>query len=269
MTLGDILKQYRIDNNISMDEFVKKSSLSKGYISMLENNINPRNNKPIAPTLPTIRKVAIGMNMDIDTLLKKLDSCQEISLQNDTSISNNRKYEQFELSLDEIEYIEKYRSLDPYGKETVSYILDREAERVATLQEKDKQIAGLGKSLNPPPASLRIYTYMHKIASAGKGFYFEDIPTDTIEAPYHKDADFIIGVNGDSMEPTYSDGDMVYVEKCQIVNVGEIGIFVLNNECLIKEAGENGLISHNPKYALIAGNENILCVGKVLGKVTF
>lgn len=174
----------------------------------------------------------------------------------------------FELSSLEIEYIRKYRALDPYGQETVSYILDREAERMASLQEKDKQIAGLEKSIRQSSATLRIYTYMRKIASAGKGFYFEDIPTDTIEAPYHEDADFIIGVDGDSMEPTYSDGDMVYVQKCQGINVGEIGIFILNNQCHIKEAGEYGLISHNPKYDLIPGNENILCVGRVLGKVT-
>lgn len=83
MTLGDILKQYREDNKISMDEFSKKSSLSKGYISMLENNTNPRNNKPIAPTLPTIKKIASGMNMDVDSLLKLLDGEQEISLEDE------------------------------------------------------------------------------------------------------------------------------------------------------------------------------------------
>lgn len=83
MTLGDILKKYREDNNISMDEFSQLSSLSKGYISMLENNINPRNNKPIAPTLPTIKKISNGMGIDVDTLLKMLDSDQEISLEND------------------------------------------------------------------------------------------------------------------------------------------------------------------------------------------
>ena len=90
-----------------------------------------------------------------------------------------------QLNLKEIEHIEKYRSLDPYGQETVSYILDREAARVKSLQERDKQIASLEESLNKSSATLRIYTYMQKIASAGKGFYFEDIPTDTIEAPYH------------------------------------------------------------------------------------
>ncbi|MCD8020857.1 MAG: hypothetical protein LUF92_15180 [Clostridiales bacterium] len=55
-------------------------------------------------------------------------------------------------------------------------------------------------------SATRIYTYMHKIACAGKGYIFDDIPTDTIEAPYVEGADFIIGVSGNSMEPTYYDG---------------------------------------------------------------
>lgn len=152
--------------------------------------------------------------------------------------------------------IEKYRSLDPFGQETVSYVLDRELKRT-------KQIQATGKT----PAAARIYTYMNKIACAGNGFYFEDIPTDTIEAPYMEDADFIIGVSGDSMEPTYHDGDLVYVQKAQVIKEGDIGIFYINNECYIKEAGENGLLSHNEKYKMIPGSEHIVCVGRVLGKV--
>lgn len=80
MTLGDLVKEYREKRDISMEEFSKMSNLSKGYISMLENNINPRNDKPIAPTLPTIKKIALAMNMDIDSILKALNSDQEINL---------------------------------------------------------------------------------------------------------------------------------------------------------------------------------------------
>lgn len=54
----------------------------------------------------------------------------------------------------------------------------------------------------------------------------------------------------------------------QVLEIGDIGIFMINNECFIKEVGEDGLISHNPKYDIISGNENIECIGKVLGKVT-
>ena len=83
MTLGDIIKKYRKENNISMSEFASNCSLSKGYISMLENNINPRNNKPISPTLPSMAKVASGMGIDLDTLLKMLDKKQPVQLISD------------------------------------------------------------------------------------------------------------------------------------------------------------------------------------------
>lgn len=248
MTFGDRLIELRKEKGFTRESFADYLGISK-Y---------------------TLRNYELSVNDPGSSFLKRISDIFDVSIDYLLCLTKDReKTETYPLKSSEYKHIEKYRALDLYGQETVSYILDREAERVAALQDKDKQIANLEKSLNRPSAPLRIYTYMHKIASAGKGFYFEDIPTDTIEAPYREDADFIIGVNGDSMEPTYSDGDMVYVEKCQVVNIGEIGIFVLNNECLIKEAGENGLISHNPKYALIAGSENILCVGKVLGKVFY
>lgn len=89
MTIGDLVKQYRLDNDVSMDVFSKRSSLSKGYISMLENNINPRNNKPITPTLTTLKKIASGMNTDVDSLLKMMDSTQKINLFDDTVLPSS------------------------------------------------------------------------------------------------------------------------------------------------------------------------------------
>lgn len=88
MTLGDIIKKYRKENNISMSEFASNCSLSKGYISMLENNVNPRNNKPISPTLPSIAKVASGMGLELDTLLKMMDNEQTINLASENTSTN-------------------------------------------------------------------------------------------------------------------------------------------------------------------------------------
>ena len=174
------------------------------------------------------------------------------------------------LKYDEKQLIEKYRFISecsPQGKEFLDNVLNREYSMARQLQDKDNRIAKLETILTKPVIPLRIYTYMRKIAAAGTGFYFDDIPTDTIEAPFLENADFIIGVSGDSMEPTYSDGDLVYVEKCQTIETGSIGIFILNKECFIKEAGKDGLISHNQKYDTIPGSSDIICVGKVLGKV--
>ena len=169
------------------------------------------------------------------------------------------------LNIKEQDMIEKYRSLDAYGQDTVSYILDREVSRVQQISNAYKD----GRSTTHFPTYYM--AYYHSLASAGNGEYiFEDLPTDTIEVPLNElshRADFVIGVNGDSMEPTYYDGEKVYVEKMQVLEIGDIGIFMINNECFIKEVGEDGLISHNPKYDIISGSENIECIGKVLGKV--
>jgi len=80
MTIGEIIREYRTINNLSMEEFALKCGLSKGYISMLENNKNPRSGKPIIPSIETIRQVANGMATDIDALIAKLDDGQPISM---------------------------------------------------------------------------------------------------------------------------------------------------------------------------------------------
>lgn len=184
---------------------------------------------------------------------------------------NYGKSSGFKVDYSEMEHIKKYRLLDDFGKETIQITMDRELKRSEMINSKEKRIAELEATPivveKENDSVVRIYTYLHKIACAGNGFYFDDIPTDSIEAPYREGADFIIGVNGDSMEPTFKDGDLVYVQKRQIVETGEIGVFFYNNECFIKEAGEDGLISHNADYKMIPGTERIQCIGKVLGKV--
>ncbi len=136
MTLGDIIRQYREENKISMDNFAQRSSLSKGYISMLENNINPRNNKPIAPTLPTIKKIAVGMNTDVDSLLKILDGKQKISLEDEKSYLNIGKRTreekspvQAQITQTEQNLLHKYRLIDDKGKHTVNTVLEMEYNR--------------------------------------------------------------------------------------------------------------------------------------------
>ena len=69
------------------------------------------------------------------------------------------------------------------------------------------------------------------------------------------------------MEPTYHDGDKVFVEKCDSVDVGEVGIFVVNGDVYIKELGNQCLISHNEKYKpiRIGESDSVYCCGRVIG----
>ena len=176
----------------------------------------------------------------------------------------------YELKASEYEHIEKYRSLDPHGQQTVNYILDRELERTTQAKESADTIEHLQQRLAIRSIPPRFYAYYGKIAAAGTSVEFSDIAAGVRAYPeneLNKNADYVIGVRGDSMEPEYSDGDIVYVQKTDHIEIGDIGIFQKGNNIYIKKAGENGLISLNSNYPpLTAGGDRIIVLGKVLGK---
>lgn len=80
MFLGEIITKYRNENDITMDAFAEKSGLSKGYVSMLENNRNPKTGNPIVPSLLTFQKVASAINISLTDLIQMVDRRQIINL---------------------------------------------------------------------------------------------------------------------------------------------------------------------------------------------
>ena len=153
--------------------------------------------------------------------------------------------------------LQKYRALDEHGKEVVDYLIDSEYKRVTALTRK------------PKPRMLKIDWYAQP-ASAGTGTFLDsDLAEDLFvpESAEAEQADFVISVGGDSMAPTYHDGDKVFVEKCDAVDIGEVGIFVVNGDVYIKELGNNCLISHNEKYKpiRIGENDSVYCCGRIIG----
>lgn len=73
MTLGEIIRNYRNEHDMSMDVFAEKSGLSKAYISLLEKNQHPKTGKPIAPSVESIKRAADGMGMDFNELFGMID----------------------------------------------------------------------------------------------------------------------------------------------------------------------------------------------------
>ena len=153
--------------------------------------------------------------------------------------------------------LQKYRALDEHGKEVVDYLIDSEYKRVVVAAKK------------PKPRMYKI-DWFTLPASAGTGNILDsDLAEELLvpESAEAEQADFVISVGGDSMEPTYHDGDKVFVEKCDSVDIGEAGIFVVNGDVYIKELGNKCLISHNEKYKpiRIGENDSVYCCGRVIG----
>lgn len=96
------------------------------------------------------------------------------------------------------------------------------------------------------------YDYYDHAASAGTGQYLNDVRVERIELPVDVDADFVIPIKGDSMEPDYHDGDLVFIQTSVDLNDGVIGVFNYNGEAYIKQlvidTEQAYLHSLNPAY---------------------
>ncbi len=235
--IASVLKQLRKTSNYSAVEVIKR--LKKYEIDIS------------AKTLYGYESGLSMPNANVFVALCKIYKCDNpLDLFSNASISPS-----------EHSIIEKYRSLDRHGKKMVDFTLQEEWERSIKEKETTSKVA----------TPTRILSYYYRLASAGTGqILFDMPPTKRIEIPdipEYRKADYAIGVNGDSMEPVYHDGDMLLVEMSDEIRVGEIGIFSLNGECYVKKLGKGELISLNPKYDNIPLNETAKCMGRVIEKL--
>lgn len=166
------------------------------------------------------------------------------------------------LSAGEWEHLRTYRALDAYQRGTVDALmasllenerlsfLDRVREKFVPIRFVELQAsAGTGNPLAD--------------RCEGETIYLEG--TDAVRR-----ADAVMTVSGDSMMPTFQNGDEILVERTERLRFGEIGVFELAGEAYVKEYRPEGLYSHNPHYGLIVPGEDddIHVFGRVLGVVT-
>ena len=78
MHLGDVIKKYRLEHSMSQAAFAQVSGISKGYISMLENNRNPSTGKPLVPTYTVFESVANVVGCTPDQLIAMMNEDQRI-----------------------------------------------------------------------------------------------------------------------------------------------------------------------------------------------
>lgn len=120
------------------------------------------------------------------------------------------------------------------------------------LLDKQNTVAYSKNTVNEPQAVYFTYNYYDQPASAGTGQYLNDVKVETIELPIEVDADFVVPIYGDSMEPEYHSGDYVFVKLSVDLSDGDIGVFAYNGEAYIKQLRitDQGAYLHslNPDY---------------------
>jgi putative phage repressor len=236
MFRGDSMGLERINDYKKIKNLTNKdiSEITGISISSLDkitsgNNTNPK--------LETVKLICGALGCKLSDLLDDDNSKEEFTLQ-------------------EINTIKKYRTLDEYGKELVTAVIDIEYKRCTYKPEPNRDDL-IDISINYAPVSaglgdeLEDYEHWEKVS----------VPL----TPESRKADFILRVDGDSMEPKFSNGDYLLVRKQPAVDIGQIGIFDVDGKGYVKKYGGDKLISLNPKYKDISTTDDSRCFGLVLG----
>lgn len=79
MNIGEYIKKYRKENNISLREFAKRANCSHSYIALLEKGVNHSSNKAPTVTFNMLTNIADAMHMPLEDFLNVLDEKTIIS----------------------------------------------------------------------------------------------------------------------------------------------------------------------------------------------
>lgn len=150
---------------------------------------------------------------------------------------------------------------------------EKACQKVNEIHQKQNQkiISLSAVASNDDKISHRQLPVILQKASAGYGQYVDDADIEMVyvRESVPENAGFGIHVSGDSMEPKFHNGELVWVEKKDTLNSGEIGVFYLDGNIYIKrlEYGNTApcLKSLNRKYKPIPIKET--SVFTVWGKV--
>lgn len=251
----DNLKAICDDKGLKITPIVAECGGAKGSITNWRNGATPNSDIVI--------RLAERLGVTTDALLLGSDKC-----------TFSREQEELLLHFNTLSLVDKGKVIG--RAETLAELA---AERAAEQSKKAIKIAEPSadeqpeiEDNEPEQELIKIMHSFYKV-SAGRGFDLSgDEEWEEIEIPdthEARKADYALTIQGDSMEPIYYDGDIVLVKKQDAVEIGQVGIFVLDGSGFIKKYNGDRLISLNEKYddILLEDYSDCHCDGRVIGRV--
>ena len=268
-----------------MDSYLNRIKLMKNEKKMTNEQLSERTGIPLG----TLSKILAGMSdspklSNIIAICNALDCSVEYIVSGTPENTNN-----YSLSGEEIRMIESWRELDSFGRDLVETVIFKEAQRAAATAVTAPQSAPATERATtarilPPVRTQGRYAgevvrtgkraiLLYELpVSAGVGVYLDEAEAESINIPDNDktaEADYALRISGNSMEPKYRDGDILLVRHADSIDVGELGIFLLDGCGFFKVFGGDRLISLNPAYGpiLLKDFADVQCKGQVVGKL--
>ena len=230
---ADRIRQLRLAAGLTQPQLAAKLGVTKNAVTNWEAGSS-------RPDISTLAGLCDALSVGADELLGR-------------GVSN--------ISVSEIRLIKRFRNLSGYDQQTLLNMID--LLESARIQEQKDRCRNMYRPMPLLPYAM----------GAGLGEPLGDaLETEQVFVRNTKNsrrADSVVRVNGDSMMPTFSDGELLLIEETDAIKEGEIGIFIVAGEGFVKEYRHDGLHSHNKRYDTFmpADDDNTRCIGRVIGTV--
>lgn len=230
--IGNKIRYYRTSKNYTQEELAKKINTKKATISNYETGYR-------SPQQDMLFQIANVLDISINDLFPDTTS------EKDTSIESI--YNQLELPRQAKVYSFAEHQLKEQNNPKVQSLSEyKEKKQPQEIHLQSKVSAGRGV-VDLDPNSTDTITYYGKL-------------------PKHFDMAF--KVDGNSMEPVFEDGDIIFVEKMDEIINGALMVVTIEDEAFIKKVYLDDdcirLVSLNKEYDDIRATEGINVIGKVV-----
>lgn len=238
MGIGKRIKEARLNKGLTQEELAKSLGLTKGAIANYENEVSH-------PKETVMYALIEALGVDPNFLFQ---DCVDIGAKRAPSLSDGA-----------IRIARTFDRLDDWGKRQVQAVADNELARCTEQAQAD--------ALEAPDNVVYITNWFPMPMSAGTGQPAGDGEPEELELSKRppRGTSYIAPISGDSMEPTYHDGDKLFIRAAADIRPSQVGVFLMDGQQWVKELGDGVLLSHNPSYEPIPLRDDIQCQGLVLG----
>jgi transcriptional regulator with XRE-family HTH domain len=232
---GDVIRKFRQNRDLTQPQLAKLLGVQKNYISNWESG-------RARPDINIIPKLCAALDITISAFFGSPGRDEELSGSEQRLLHN-------------------YRFLSIQDRQVVEKLIDALLD-AADMELQQRCRRGFEYILH---TDLRCSAGTGNPLDGGDGGEYVYVRSDHDTCR----ADLIVTVTGDSMEPTFRNGDDLLVEYAEELAPGEIGLFVADGDGFVKEYQSDGLHSHNPNYDVLkfSDDDGARCVGRVLGKI--
>ena len=252
MKLCERIHSLRLNSNMTQKELSELINVSVVSVGGWESGTR----KPSAEAIISLSQV---FNVTTDYLL---------------GVTVEPEKDSFLLSQSEKTLLYNYRLLDNHGRKVVDTVCALEKSRIESAKDiviNENKVVPLKKK------SARYIPRYTTPSAAGSSVPLDgdDFEMILVDDSIPSEADFAVGIQGNSMYPYIHDGDTVYIKKDTELSIGDVGIFSVDGAMYCKqyyldEDGNLMLLSANPRlkhtnvYVSVESGTDVRCYGKVL-----